>query len=500
MRYLIYARVSPKGSKWSSNETSVPTQIEECKEYVKAVDRSPEFMVLYDEHFSGKNLKRPAVQQLLSEIVTDRWDCLVVWHMDRLSRSIADAIPIFKALQDANKGLISVRQNIDFHSAGGRFALHIFTAAAQYEREMCAERVKMKMDAMLEQGLYVGVVPYGYKKSPDDKYLLVRDEPKATYVQRVFQLYIEDRLTAEKIKEMKLSKQTAYDLVTRIIYTGKVKFGNKIYQGRHEPLVSQEVFDEAVAKRARTSQDYYARPSTQTYKYRLAGLIKCKCGFALTPHSVVKKNNHRYHYYKCKNCGMAVSAKKLDEYIIRDITLKMQTSPVVENSIAEHFARFSSGDDLSQTISELNKKLDKAKKDRDIATQFFFDGIVNQTNKDYFNDMLATANQQVKELEAQKEDLVRKQEIRLQAAKNAVEMRKLLRETFNQLNPESDQDIKKLLACINKIIAHDKESFEVVIIPGLIITDESNVMPNDKDWWCILDLDITFMSRPRLFC
>lgn len=490
MKYLIYARVSPKGSKWDSCETSVPVQIEECKAYVTAIDKNAEFFVLYDEQFSGKDLNRPSVKKLLTEIKTNKWDCLVVWHLDRLSRSISDAIPLFKELQNYGKSFISVRQNIDFHSAGGRFALHIFTAAAQYEREMCSERVKLKMEAMLEKGLYVGNVPFGYKKDPKDKYKIIPDSPKCEYVKEIFKLYSEDRLTIEKIKSFGMLKQTAYDVLDRIIYTGKVKFGDKIYEGRHEPLVSMELFNLCQEKKNKISQECQTRPTAQTYKYKLAGIIRCHCGYAMTPYSVKKKNNQRYHYYKCKNCNLAVSAKKVDDFIIRDLTLKMQTSSIVEETISSHFARFSVGEEIQEELRQNEELIKKTTEYRDSIMKMFFEGLVNMGNKDYVNDELYNANQTIAKLTEENKMLIRKQELRMQAIKNAVNMRNLVRDYFKSINPESVEEVKKLVKCVERIVVRDKDHFEVVIAPG-IISDEKGVMTNSEEWWCIHDLFIT---------
>ena len=136
--YLLYARVSPKGSTWNAEETSVAVQLQQCRDYVLKRDPSATFIEIYDELKSGKNLDRSGVQKVIADLQSGRcsWDCLVVWHLDRLTRSLADALPLFKMIRDADKGFMSVRQELDMFTAGGRFMMHIFIATAEYEREM----------------------------------------------------------------------------------------------------------------------------------------------------------------------------------------------------------------------------------------------------------------------------------------------------------------------------------------------------------------------------
>lgn len=144
--YLIYARVSPKGSAWTGQETSIPVQIKECKEYVLRRDPSAQFREISDEFKTGKNLHRAGMQRILADIGNGGdWDCLVVWSLDRLTRSLVDALPLLEQIRDTGKGLMSVRQSIDMFSAGGRLQLHMMICFAEYERSMLSERVGASM-------------------------------------------------------------------------------------------------------------------------------------------------------------------------------------------------------------------------------------------------------------------------------------------------------------------------------------------------------------------
>lgn len=127
MKYLIYARVSPKGSSWAATETTIKTQIAECKEFVRRDDPLAELEIIEDEFFIGKDNKRPRMKAILSDFEHNRanWDCIVTYSLDRLTRSITNALSIFEVLKNNGKSYISVKQRIDMFSAGGRAMLYM---------------------------------------------------------------------------------------------------------------------------------------------------------------------------------------------------------------------------------------------------------------------------------------------------------------------------------------------------------------------------------------
>ena len=141
--YMLYARVSPKGSDWNAEETSVAMQLQEMKEYISRRDPFAVFLEAKDEFKSGKNLNRPGIQMILADLENrdPAWGTLVVWALDRLSRSLADAVPVFEKLRDAGRGFICVRQDyLSTQGAMARFTLNQTILVAQLEREMTSER------------------------------------------------------------------------------------------------------------------------------------------------------------------------------------------------------------------------------------------------------------------------------------------------------------------------------------------------------------------------
>lgn len=480
-RYLIYARVSPKGSKWDSNETSIPVQVAECKAHVLRLDPYAEFEVLFDERYSGKDLNRPAVQILIDQLKngTANWQCLVVWHMDRLSRSLADSIPLLKQIQSANKGLISVRQELDFHTAGGRFSLHIFMAAAQYEREMTSERTKAKMLSMCEKGLYVGgSVVMGYKKDPNNKYLLIPDEPKASYVRMIFEEFASDKLTKQRLKDFGLSRSGLYAMLRRQVYAGKIVFGGKVYQGQHEPLVTQELFDQVQHKIGQTTKDYAPRRLSRNYTYELSGLVHCgRCGALMTP-TATKKKERRYFYYACRNedCGNRISAPDLDETVLAALVEKLRNANFVEHGMTSFMASQMVDKDLEQNITDLTTKRSHLEtKQKRLLELLMIEGAV-QAVIDAVNKEMTTVTNQLTEVISKLEELTQKKETTIHAIEASMMVRQAIQHFINTTDFTQPLNRSKLTAIIDDIVVHERQHINISIVPGLISS------PNGEVW------------------
>ena len=148
--YLLYARVSPKGSTWSAGETSIGVQFAEMREHCRRIDPEAKFIEVFDEFKSGKDLRRAGVQRILADL--DRrpvpWQCLVVWNLDRLSRSLCDALPILTKLRDAGCEFVSVNQEyLSYTGAMARYMMQQTISLAELERGMTSERVSAKTSA-----------------------------------------------------------------------------------------------------------------------------------------------------------------------------------------------------------------------------------------------------------------------------------------------------------------------------------------------------------------
>lgn len=407
MKYLLYARVSPKGSGYDGGETSIPVQLSECREFILRRDPAAEFIEISDELKSGKNLDRAGMKRIIAEMESPfcEWDCLVVWHLDRFSRSIADAAPLLKKLADTGKGIMSVRQNIDMFSAGGRFMINVFLSAAQYEREMTSERTTMKMNAIAKAGkVPFGNIPIGYKRTENNT--LVIDPEGAEIARDIFNSYVNGVSNNDiynKYRHQIKSKNTIYAMLRNRLYVAEIKYSGKLHQGEHTPIIDKELF-ESIQKMLPGKRYNAPRPGAQKYKYLLSGLVKCHCGRQMTNVSVLKKAS-RYPYYKCTDseCGNAINAENMDKSILEEILKIAETPGFLESAVNKwemHQKEIDEG--LSPEIEELEKTIKASAADEERAASMFTSGLVTKDNMEYWNRKLSES---VKAKEIQTERL-----------------------------------------------------------------------------------------------
>ena len=296
--YMLYARVSPKGSSWDAEETTIAMQLQEMKNYVLRKDPQAIFLEETDEFKSGKNLKRPGIQKILEELKnnTAPWDTLVVWALDRLSRSLADAVPIFETLRDSDKGFLCVRQDwLSTQGAMARFTLNQTILIAQLEREMTSERVKSKMVYIAEHGkVPSGKLPLGYRRKENVKNEIEPDPETAEIVRDIFSAYLSQTVSIvslrKKYEQYLCGKNQLYRLLRNRLYIGEIEYDGKVYRGNHEPIGPRELFDRVNSMLP--GERNAPRISQQIYKYLLQGLVFCHCGKKNGPVQCKKEKRH----------------------------------------------------------------------------------------------------------------------------------------------------------------------------------------------------------------
>src|SRR5437762_7797598 len=315
-RCAIYTRKSSEeGLEQEFN--SLQAQGEACEAYIRS--QRHEGWVLartrYDDGgFSGGNMERPALQQLLADIQGGRIDIIVVYKVDRLTRSLADFARLVEIFDAQGVSFVSVTQQFNTTSSMGRLTLNVLLSFAQFEREVTGERIRNKIAASKKKGMWMGGnVPLGYDAS---ERTLVINPAEAETICRIFALYRElggvrrvkeeaDRLglttksttTANGNKRggKTLSRGHIYSLLSNSIYTGQIAHKGQLYPGHHPALVDGETWsavrDQLAANASRhQSKSHAAEPSL------LAGLLTDARGERLTPSHAVK-NGRRYRYY-----------------------------------------------------------------------------------------------------------------------------------------------------------------------------------------------------------
>src|SRR3954447_10762675 len=267
---------------------------------------------------SGASLERPALQRLLHDVEEHRIDCVVVYKVDRFSRSLLDFTRLLSLFEKRHVSFVSVTQDFNTSSSMGRLTLHILLSFAQFEQEIIGERTRDKLSAARRKGKWIGGVPVlGYDVAPEGGRSVV-NAVEAERVRDLFALCACSSSMREALREARARGWTAKQwtsrngkthggqllgmstlrlLVTNVLYRGDITHKGVVYAGEHPALVSRELWQEVNAKhklsRAKIrSNDYVETP--------LQGLVRCaQCG-ALLRASFTLRQGQRHLYYVCR--------------------------------------------------------------------------------------------------------------------------------------------------------------------------------------------------------
>jgi site-specific DNA recombinase len=274
-----------------------------------------------DGGFSGGTLERPALQRLLADIDARRVDCVVVYKVDRLSRSLLDFARLVDRFDQRSVSFVSVTQQFNTTSSLGRLTLNILLSFAQFEREIIGERTRDKMSAARRKGKWVGGVPVlGYDVAAGGGRLVV-NESEARRVREIFRLFKTRRSLLKVLAELAarrwsnkswksqrgiehigrpFNQATLRNLLTNAIYAGKVDHKGTIYPGEHAPIVEaalwEEVNTEIVTRRRQRSEVLRARQNAP-----LAGLLFCASCQRRMVATYTSKRDRRFRYYVCQS-------------------------------------------------------------------------------------------------------------------------------------------------------------------------------------------------------
>ena len=344
-RCAIYTRKSSEeGLEQAFN--SLDAQREACAAFILS-QKHEGWMVLptlYDDGgFSGGTIDRPALKRLLGDIGAGRVDVVVVYKIDRLTRSLLDFAKIVEAFDARGVSFVSITQQFNTTTSMGRLTLNVLLSFAQFEREVAGERIRDKIAASKKKGMWMGgLPPLGY--DVQNRRLVVNEEEALT-VLHIFHRYIQlrsvqalkaeldDAGTRSKRRTLadgtpyggqKLSRGALYLMLQNRIYRGEITHKVNAYPGEHPAIVEKTLWDQVQAilgenRVNRTTRSDAKHPSV------LAGLAFDENGERLTPSHAVKKGT-RYRYYvsrsliigtaKDRSKGRRIPAANLETLVI----------------------------------------------------------------------------------------------------------------------------------------------------------------------------------------
>ncbi|MHA6724311.1 recombinase family protein [Sphingomonas sp. RS2018] len=349
VRCAIYTRKSSdEGLEQAFN--SLDAQREACAAYIlsQASEGWTALPEIYDDGgLSGGTLERPALQRLLAEVDAGRVDIIVVYKVDRLTRSLFDFAKLVERLDAGKVSFVSVTQSFNTTTSMGRLTLNMLLSFAQFEREVTAERIRDKIAASKARGMWMGgTPPIGY--APDGRTLVIVEQ-EAVQVRDIFARYLRlgtVRLVADELVRDRLttpprvngkggtyggcawSRGQIYKLLSNPVYIGMIEHKGTRYQGLHRGIVDPDIFEQVQRKLAENLQGHRSRAYVQNASL-LAGKVEDEQGHPLICDHA-SKGNTRYRYYATRHGAgdeLRIPAREL-ETIVTDRIAAALANPI----------------------------------------------------------------------------------------------------------------------------------------------------------------------------
>ena len=362
LRCAIYTRKSSEeGLDMEFN--SLDAQREAGLAYIQS-QKSEGWIVVGDRYddggFSGGTMERPALQRLLRDVEAGRIDVIVVYKVDRLSRSLADFARIVDVFDKHSASFVSITQQFNTTTSMGRLTLNILLSFAQFEREVIGERIRDKFAASRARGMWMGGIPALGYNVVDRK--LVVNETEAEFVRLVFNRFLRVGSATKLAQELRrtghttkcwttqdgkhrpgkpIDKGAIYKLLNNRVYLGEAVHKGKSYPGEHQAIIDVATWDKvhAVLAKSRVARANGTRAQTPAL---LRGLIFAPGGHAMTP-SHTRKAGKLYRYYVATDAirqGYAdcpvrsVPAAEVEEAVVAQVRHLLRTPEIIARTWA----------------------------------------------------------------------------------------------------------------------------------------------------------------------
>jgi site-specific DNA recombinase len=368
VRCAIYTRVSTDAG-LEQEFNSLDAQYDASEAYIRSQAHAGWTLIKarYDDGgFSGGSTDRPALQQLLADVRARKINVIVVYKVDRLTRSLADFAKLVELFDAHDVSFVSVTQQFNTTTSMGRLTLNVLLSFAQFEREVTAERIRDKIAASKRKGLWVGgMVPLGYQLR-DGK--LCIDPQEAETVRLIFKRYLElgsvnrlvrdlkDRGLRSKVRQLSsgatrggvpFTQGPLFYMLRNRFYVGEVKFKDEILGGPQPPLLERSLFEEVQNKL--TAQWLHRNRSKQRNQAMLSGLLFDDAGQPMVA-THASKNRVRYRYYmsaplRRAGCDQPVGsvsrvpADEIEAIVGKAVRDHLQSNQIDQDAVRTHVER-----------------------------------------------------------------------------------------------------------------------------------------------------------------
>lgn len=343
VRCAVYTRKSTEDG-LEQEFNSLHAQREACEAFIMS-QRHEGWTLVPDQYddggFSGGSMARPGLKRLLADIEAGKVDVIVVYKVDRLTRSLADFAKIVERLDEKQASFVSVTQSFNTTTSMGRLTLNVLLSFAQFEREVTGERIRDKIAASKKKGIWMGgPVPLGY--IVQDRKLIV-EPAEAEQVRHIMRRYLEigsvpaliDMLEKEDVRTkvqhrtsgphrggIPFQRGSLFHLLKNPIYRGMIVHKGQAYPGEHDAIIDDELWD-AVQNRLREKAPSRRRATNDRQQAMLAGRVFDAEGRPMVPSYSVKRSR-RYCYYETRSdlagkgrpTRARVQMAQLDSYIV----------------------------------------------------------------------------------------------------------------------------------------------------------------------------------------
>ena len=355
VRCAIYTRKSTE-DRLEQEYNSLDAQYDACTAYALS-QRHEGWTVTKDRYddggFSGGTLERAGLKRLLSDIEAGKVDIILLYKIDRLTRSLSDFAKIVEILDRNSASFVSITQSFNTTTSMGRLTLNMLLSFAQFEREVTGERIRNKIYASKRKGIWMGgPVPLGYDVVERK---LVVNEPEAQQVRKIMQLYLTAKSVPElveilarngsftKVQQRKdgetkggvhFKRGNLYHLLSNRIYRGMIVHKGEAFDGEHEAIVSEELWNEVQSKLTRQGQGGSSRKVSARTGV-LAGLIYDGEGRAMVL-AHTQKGNRRFHYYANRyealgdSTASRVSARDIENIVVDQLSQTLASGSQIQ--------------------------------------------------------------------------------------------------------------------------------------------------------------------------
>ena len=414
MKYAIYVRVSTEEQ--AQHGFSIEAQKEKASAFVMSQDGEI-YKIYVDDGYSGKNLKRPALQNLIKDAENKKFDIVLIYKLDRLSRRLSDLVSLGEKFEKLGIGIKSVTEPFDTTTPAGKLMFNMLGSFAQFERELISERTKLGIMRRIKNGYWSTTPPFGYNLK-DGK--LVINEEEAEIVRKCYSLFLEHNLGVELIartlnkedlvsrRKGKWSRNSVWTMLTNPVYAGYIRWDGEVIKGQHKAIISKTLFD-TVQKRLKEKDRYTSWVGISPNLF--IGLIFCKkCGaqfISSKPGNGTKKGAYRYYACKGRKRGKCIQdyirADVLEEVIFNKLKEIANNKAVINDYLKKmaeendiHLQR------LRKEKLRISQRLTKLTQTKDKKIKWMFSHL---PNKKVATEMSNEVDRLLEEIDALKERL-----------------------------------------------------------------------------------------------